>query len=246
MGARAYDPNTHGFLTVDPLPPVPGTGWAANPYEYAGNNPLTYTDPLGLKPLTDSELSDENSWFNRNATTIGVLSVVAGTVLSVVAPLVPIPGLDIAVAALGGALSNAGTNILSQKATGGTVNWGEVGIDAAIGAGIGAATFGLGELIAPSKVGIGAVLTGKGMATTVSKGTQLVANVSVRTGYGMLQSASDVAVNANMDSHQQNPTEQGESVVRGAVGSGLSGFVSSELPIGTQIGLNMLTTVIGG
>ncbi|MBR5951101.1 MAG: hypothetical protein IKZ87_06690, partial [Actinomycetaceae bacterium] len=53
MGARVYDPSTHSFLTTDPLPPVPGTPYAANPYEYAANNPLTLLDPHGLRALTD-------------------------------------------------------------------------------------------------------------------------------------------------------------------------------------------------
>ncbi|PPI51915.1 hypothetical protein, partial [Rathayibacter toxicus] len=30
MGHRAYDPTTRGFLSTDPLPPIPGTSWAAN------------------------------------------------------------------------------------------------------------------------------------------------------------------------------------------------------------------------
>jgi RHS repeat-associated protein len=54
---RCYDPATRGFLSVDPLPPVPGTAWAANPYHYAGNDPVNRLDPLGLRPMTDAALT---------------------------------------------------------------------------------------------------------------------------------------------------------------------------------------------
>ncbi|PZR53735.1 type IV secretion protein Rhs [Xylanimonas oleitrophica] len=56
LGARAYDPSTRGFLSTDPLPAVLGSGWAGNPYSYAGNDPLHASDPLGLRPVTDAEL----------------------------------------------------------------------------------------------------------------------------------------------------------------------------------------------
>ncbi|XTR53001.1 RHS repeat-associated core domain-containing protein [Pseudarthrobacter sp. So.54] len=56
LGARAYDPQTRGFLSTDPLAPVMGAGWDGNPYAYAGNNPLNTTDPTGLRPLTDEDL----------------------------------------------------------------------------------------------------------------------------------------------------------------------------------------------
>ena len=56
LGARVYDPASRGFLSVDPLDPVPGAGWAGNPYSYAGNDPLHALDPMGLSPVTDAEL----------------------------------------------------------------------------------------------------------------------------------------------------------------------------------------------
>ena len=56
MGARAYDPSTRGFLSVDPLQPVVGVAWEGNPYSYAGNDPIHALDPHGLCPVTDREL----------------------------------------------------------------------------------------------------------------------------------------------------------------------------------------------
>jgi RHS repeat-associated protein len=54
---RAYDPGTRAFLTPDPLPAVPGTPTATNPYHYANNNPINQLDPLGLRPTTDADLA---------------------------------------------------------------------------------------------------------------------------------------------------------------------------------------------
>jgi RHS repeat-associated protein len=60
LRARAYDPATRAFLTPDPLEAVPGTAYAANPYHYAGNDPVNQLDPLGLRPVTDAELAGEH------------------------------------------------------------------------------------------------------------------------------------------------------------------------------------------
>lgn len=50
LRARLYDPATGRFSSPDPLPGVPGEVTAANPYPYAGNDPLNRADPLGLRP----------------------------------------------------------------------------------------------------------------------------------------------------------------------------------------------------
>jgi RHS repeat-associated protein len=67
---RAYDPATRAFLSPDPLPGVPGTPTAANPYHYANNDPLNLLDPLGLRPMTDADLdayrqAHSQSFFNK-------------------------------------------------------------------------------------------------------------------------------------------------------------------------------------
>ena len=48
LRARDYDPATGQFLSVDPA--VDAT---RQPYAYAGNNPISRTDPTGLDPWTD-------------------------------------------------------------------------------------------------------------------------------------------------------------------------------------------------
>jgi RHS repeat-associated protein len=52
---RPYDPATRSFLAPDPLPNPPGAPCAANPYHYAWNDPATFVDPSGLRPLTQDE-----------------------------------------------------------------------------------------------------------------------------------------------------------------------------------------------
>jgi RHS repeat-associated protein len=49
---RIYDPATRSFVAPDPLPGIPGTSVATNPYHYAGNDPVGAVDPLGLQPLS--------------------------------------------------------------------------------------------------------------------------------------------------------------------------------------------------
>ncbi len=82
---RAYDPATRAFLSPDPLPAVPGTAYAANPYHYAGNDPVNNVDPLGLRPVTDAELAGEHDSGG------GLLSSIGHGLLDV-AGLVPVVG----------------------------------------------------------------------------------------------------------------------------------------------------------
>ncbi len=136
LGARVYDQATRGFLTVDPLDPVPGAGWAGNPYSYAGNDPLHALDPTGLRPVTDAELAAyaaanngalaaAGDWVKDNWEYLaGGAMVIAGGVL--VATGVGGPA--------GMMLISAGADTIIQKATTGGVNWGQVAISGAFGA----------------------------------------------------------------------------------------------------------------
>jgi len=44
LNARLYDPLTGRFVSADPI----GLAGGANPYAYAGNNPMRYSDPSGM------------------------------------------------------------------------------------------------------------------------------------------------------------------------------------------------------
>jgi len=55
LRARFYDPATRSFLSPDPLPNPPGAPCGANPYHYAWNDPVSFVDPSGMRPLTQEE-----------------------------------------------------------------------------------------------------------------------------------------------------------------------------------------------
>ncbi|MFY1634806.1 RHS repeat-associated core domain-containing protein [Solwaraspora sp. WMMB335] len=59
LGARDYDPTTGQFISVDPIQDM-GDPQQWNGYSYANNNPITMSDPDGLKPLiTNTTQGDE-------------------------------------------------------------------------------------------------------------------------------------------------------------------------------------------
>jgi RHS repeat-associated protein len=140
---RAYDPASRSFLQPDPLEPVPGTTWAANPCHYAGNNPIGLSNPLGLRPITDAELQkyrDRMSnnawqaaghWFKDNWEYVAAgAAVAAGVALMCTGVSGP---AGIALMAASGALISGGVSVATQKHDG-EVNWAHVGVDAATGA----------------------------------------------------------------------------------------------------------------
>jgi len=140
MRARLYDPVTRGFLSPDPLAPMPGTASSPNPYHYAANNPVGMSDPLGLRPVTDSELREirdrmGQNFVHRNADWIATGLLVVGGI-AVMATGV---GGPIGAAMIGGALLSAGASAGIQKVTTGSVSYREVAIAGVVGAASGGA-----------------------------------------------------------------------------------------------------------
>ncbi|AYW77502.1 RHS repeat-associated core domain protein [Propionibacterium acidifaciens F0233] len=143
LGARVYDPTTRAFLSPDPQDPTTGAGWAGNPYAYAANNPVAFTDPSGLHPLSDADM---NAWRDAHKTGVAAAgdwlkdnweyiaagaAVVAGVALMCTGVGGP---AGVALMSLSGALTSGGISIAQQKATNGSVDWARVGTEAAIGA----------------------------------------------------------------------------------------------------------------
>lgn len=137
---RVYDPVTRGFLSRDPLSGVVGAPWAANPYSYAGNDPIGSLDPLGLSPVTEAELAKYREAMNRSVweragdwvqdnweyIAAGAL-IVAG-----VAVMATGIGGPIGATMIGTALIGTGGSAGIQKAVTGEVDWGEAAATGAV------------------------------------------------------------------------------------------------------------------
>ena len=149
LRARAYDPATRSFLSPDPLPPVPGTAYAANPYHYAGNDPLGRVDPLGLRPVTEQELREIRDRMGQNFFARNADYIVAGAlIVGGIAVMATGVGGPLGAAMIGGALLSAGASAGIQKVTTGSVNYTEVAIAGLVGGAAGGAGFGAGALVA--------------------------------------------------------------------------------------------------
>ncbi|GAB2583246.1 DUF6531 domain-containing protein [Microlunatus antarcticus] len=152
MGARVYDPVSRGFLSVDPLDPVTGAGWAGNPYAFAGNDPLHALDPAGLRPVTDAELQQYRDGNGIGGTFKAVTGAVGGWLKDnweyVAGGAMVVAGGVLVATGVGGPvgvmLISAGADTIIQKATTGEVNWGQVAISGAAGA----VGFGVGGAVA--------------------------------------------------------------------------------------------------
>ncbi|MEV7612391.1 RHS repeat-associated core domain-containing protein [Streptomyces sp. NPDC089799] len=80
LGAREYDPATGRFLSVDPIVDF-SEPKQQNPYAYANNSPITYSDPTGLsiappvmpiKDFTDAEAAWANMIQGKSALDIAL------------------------------------------------------------------------------------------------------------------------------------------------------------------------------
>jgi RHS repeat-associated protein len=146
---RVYQPGSRAFLQPDPLPHVPGTPCAANPYHYAANNPVGLVDPLGLRPVTDQQLRDIRDSMGRDIFEKGAdwavdnwEYIAAGAmIVGGVALMCTGVGGPAGVALMAGSsgLISAGASAGIQKLTTGEVNWGAVAVDGVVGAAAGGA-----------------------------------------------------------------------------------------------------------
>src|SRR6185503_518547 len=148
LRARTYDPSTRSLLSPDPLAPVPGTAYAANPYHYAGNDPIGKADPLGLRPVTDQELREIRDRMGSNFLSRNKDWIIAGAlIVGGIAVMATGVGGPLGAAMIGGALLSAGASAGIQKVTTGSVDYTEVAIAGLIGGAAGGLGYGAGALV---------------------------------------------------------------------------------------------------
>ena len=199
MGARLYDPTTATFLSPDPLTPPTGALWANNPYDYANNNPLTLTDPLGTHPVTDDQLAllthpigtlahyvansvstlvhhitdPISHWWTAHKDRILSPEFIGGALAIGLGIAVSATGVGgpIGAAIISGALFGAGSTTAIEKCATGHVNWRDVAMSGLVGG----FTNGLGSWVSKT-----ALLT-KNAGQTVA-GLRAMAGVNAFTG----------------------------------------------------------------
>ena len=164
MGARTFDGVSKRFLSTDPLAPVAGSPWFADPYSFVGSSPMNMVDPWGTTEVSVALAQDTSfeGWLSRNRQEVSHALIAVGIVVSVVS--IPIPGLSVAIAAgtVSGSSMAAGITLNSNASlkSGGYVDTGDVAFAATVGgitggltaaAGYGAA-YGVQKWVAPKAV----------------------------------------------------------------------------------------------
>lgn len=147
MGRRAYDPSTRGFLSTDPVAPVWGAAWSGNPYSFAGNDPVHALDPAGLSPVSDAQLQAYRDGHNGAFAAAGDFladnwEYIAGGAMALAGGALMFTGVG---GPIGAALVGAGIDVIVQKATTGSVNWGQTALMAVTG--------GLGSSLMAARLG---------------------------------------------------------------------------------------------
>lgn len=153
LGARQFDSASRTFISPDPLDPVTGSGWAGNPYAYAGNNPLNLFDPTGLQPVTADQLDEYRKAAAPKWGT--ALAFAAGIGLAFV------PGMQgFAAALITGAVLGGAGSIVDQACSGYPIDWKKVGADSIFGLAGGAFGFGFGKAMSwAAKTPVGQAVT---------------------------------------------------------------------------------------
>lgn len=158
MGVRVYDPMTSSFLSTDPLLAPPEAAWAGNAYSYAGNNPIGFSDPTGLAPVSDAQLqayseahsgalsqawNAATSWVKDNWQYVAAAAVVTAGVVMCATGV----GAGVGAAILVGAAASGAFSAGSQYLTTGTIDPRKMATDIAIGGATGPIGGGVGSAV---------------------------------------------------------------------------------------------------
>ncbi|WP_432478211.1 DUF6531 domain-containing protein [Nocardioides sp. GXQ0305] len=226
IGARVYDATSRGFLSVDPLDPVAGAGWAGNPYSYAGNDPLHALDPTGLKPVSEAELKAANApWYEQ------AWDFVKEQKDWIIGGVLVVGGIALMATGVGGPLGamalSAGADVLIQKATTGKVNYAQAAVSGLAGGAGFVASKGL-------TIGGRAIVS----STRVAQ-MSMRAKVGVQAGIGMAEGYSyQVAGGADPLSRQ--------AFGGGAAGGLTGGLGQFAKPLGEHAGSSVSTRILAG
>ena len=244
LGARVVDSRVARFTAPDPLAAPVGAGWGADPFSLVGGNPVSLVDPWGLSPVSveDFEKYREscadrgvNGWLNRHSEGIQTVLTVVGVIASVAGFFALGPVALIVAGVVAGASFAAATSISNNRDENGRVNWGRVGIDAAIGGAFGAigggiAVKGRGVMVALGRTkAVGALE--QAITGGWSKGAQVFATRAsvnaipeVAAGFvGGFENLAHDAVNGKIgDKGQYSIREHVVSTLSGGIFGGLS------------------------
>ncbi|MBO0728583.1 MAG: RHS repeat protein, partial [Acidimicrobiaceae bacterium] len=182
---RVYDPQTHGFLSKDPVPGDAGVaGGVTNPYLYAYNDPLQWLDPLGLTPITAAEANQQMTDWKQGHWKELVVTAAAVAIL-IAAPEVGLPAL------IGGLASGAGTIGSDMLFHHGNIDWGEVIMNTATGAAFGAVAGPLAEGFAGALPGTTTDITETAAMDQLPQAARMAINTGIGGGLGASATASD-------------------------------------------------------
>ena len=151
LGARVVDSRVARFTAPDPLAAPVGAGWGADPFSLVGGNPVSLVDPWGLSPISFEEYEQyrQDRIKSKGAIMAARWLQVAAVVTVVVSTIVAGPIAGIFLAAAAGAMEGAATGL--EKTKNGQIDWGQVGIEMAWGAGKGLATGVAGKIFTHAK-----------------------------------------------------------------------------------------------
>ncbi|WP_315432414.1 hypothetical protein [uncultured Rothia sp.] len=153
LGARVVDSRVARFTAPDPLVAPVGAGWGADPFSLVGGDPVSLVDPWGLSPISFEDYEQYRQERIKNKGAIMAARWLQVAAVAVVVASVFVGGPLIAAIALGafaGGLEGMAAGL--EKTKNGQIDWGQVGLETALGAAKGAITGGVAKVFTHAQV----------------------------------------------------------------------------------------------
>jgi RHS repeat-associated protein len=243
--ARIYEPATGRFLTPDPYIQAPDFSQNYNRYSYCWNNPLSYTDPDGewvhivVGAAIGGVINLAMNWNNIDSFWEGAAVFGIGAGAGAATAATGNAGFWVAAttAAVGGAATSATNNIVAQTGNGvglNQVNWGQVGVNAGVGAISGFAGYAAGTF-ASNTLG-GAVINSTHVGSPIAKGMIGGGIGGFAGGYVGGFTGGYIMTGDIGSAHQAGISGMWQGAAIGTVAGGISGYAYAK-----QNNLNPLT-----